>query len=212
MDILETLKKQWQTKEQELPSLSYSDIYAMMLKKSSSVVKWILLISIAELLFWIVLLFILPDSNKQMMQDMGIAKIVTYSNYIHFAIVGVFIYMFYKNYKKIQVTDSTKSLMRNILRVRKTVRYFVYYNIGMFILSSVIMNAFFYSQSDKLYDVMGFASKGVPQEGFATFFISIQIVVGILVVGLLVLFYWLIYGLLLKRLKRNYKELERIEL
>ncbi len=212
MDILETLKKQWQTREVELPKLSYSDIYQMLLKKSSSIVKWVLLISIAELLFWISLIFLTPDSNKQLMSDMGIGKIVNYSNYIHFTIVGVFIYLFYKNYKNIQVTDSTKTLMNNILKTRKTVRYFVYYNIGMFILSSILVDAYFYSKSEKLYEVMNFASKGIPQEGFATYFIIIQVLVGIIVAGLLILFYWLIYGLLLKRLKKNYKELEKIDL
>ena len=212
MDILETLKKQWQTREVELPKLSYSDIYQMLLKKSSSIVKWVLLISIAELLFWISLIFLTPDSNKQLMADMGIGKIVNYSNYIHFTIVGVFIYLFYKNYKNIQVTDSTKTLMNNILKTRKTVRYFVYYNIGMFILSSILVDAYFYSKSEKLYEVMNFASKGIPQDGFATYFIIIQVLVGIIVAGLLILFYWLIYGLLLKRLKKNYKELEKIDL
>ncbi len=212
MDTLETLKKQWQAREQELPKLSYSDIYQMLLKKSSSIVKWVLLISIAELIFWVSLIFLVPESNKQMMNDMGIGKIVDYSNYLHFTIVIGFIYIFYKNYKKIQVTDSTKTLMNNILRVRKTVRYFVYYNIGMFILSSIILDAYFYSRSDQLYEVMDFAAKGIPQDGFATYFIIAQIIVGVLVAGLLILFYWVIYGLLLKRLKRNYKELEKIEL
>ncbi len=212
MDILETLKKQWQTREVELPKLSYSDIYQMLLKKSSSIVKWVLLISIAELLFWISLIFLTPDSGKQLMADMGIGKIVNYSNYIHFAVVGVFIYLFYKNYKNIRVTDSTKTLMKNILKTRKTVRYFVYYNISMFILSSILVDAYFYSKSEKLYEVMNFASKGIPQEGFATYFIIIQILVGIIVAGMLILFYWLIYGLLLKRLKKNYKELEKIDL
>ncbi len=212
MDALETIKKQWQSKNTKFPKLSYSEIYQMLLKKSSSTVKWILLISVAELLFWISLIFLTPDSNKQLMADMGIGKIVNYSNYIHFTIVGVFIYLFYKNYKNIRVTDSTKILMSNILKTRKTVKYFVFYNIGMFLLSSVMVDAYFYSKSEKLYEVMNFASKGVPLEGFATYFIIAQILVGILVAGLLILFYWLIYGILLKRLKKNYKELEKIDI
>jgi hypothetical protein len=43
MDQLELLKKQWQSREQELPKLTYNDIYSMLLKKSSSIVKWIFL-------------------------------------------------------------------------------------------------------------------------------------------------------------------------
>ena len=52
MDDLDLLKQKWQSVEQELPKLSYTDIHQMLLKKSSSIVKWIFLISIAELLFW----------------------------------------------------------------------------------------------------------------------------------------------------------------
>jgi hypothetical protein len=211
MDTLEKLKKHWKSTSQEMPKLSYEEIYNMLLKKSSSVLKWILIISVAELLFWISILFIIPDQNIKIMQDMGVDTILNYANYLHFFIVGVFIYLFYKNYKNIQVTDTTKGLMKNILKARQTVRYFVYYNIGMFIVTSIALNTFFYKNSDQLYEVMDFAEKGVPKEGFANFYILTQIIAGVVILGLLLLFYWILYGFLLKRLKRNYKELEKIE-
>lgn len=212
MDQLEVFKKQWQDREQELPKLSYEAIYHMLLKKSSSIVKWIFLISIAELLFWITLTFLMPESQKVIMSEMGISDIIYYSNIFHFIIFGVFIFYFYKNYQSIQVTDNTKSLMKSILRTRKTVRYFVIYNVGMFVLSSLVLNVFFYNRSDQLYEVMDFAAQGVAQDNFASIFIISQILVGLAFVGVLILFYWLVYGILLKRLKRNYKELKKMEL
>jgi hypothetical protein len=142
---------------------------------------------------------------------MGIGKIMFYSNIFHFVIFGVFIFLFYKNYQSIQVTDNTKMLMQNILNTRKTVRYFVYYNLGMFVLISIAIDSYFYSRSHQLYEIMDFASKGVPEEGFANAFIISQIIVGLFVIGLLILFYWLVYGILLKRLKRNYKELKKMD-
>jgi len=211
MDELEKLKKEWQSREQDLPKISYNDIYKMLLKKSSSIVKWIFIISVAELLFWISLYFIIPEDNMKLIHDMGIGKLLYYSNIIHFTIFGIFIFYFYKNYRSIQVTDNIKMLMTNILKTRNTVRYFVYYNVGMFILSSIVIDSFFYSNSNKLYKVMDFASKGVPQENFAKVFIITQVLVGIAVIGLLLLFYWLVYGILLKRLKSNYKELQQME-
>jgi Na+/H+-dicarboxylate symporter len=33
----------------------------------------------------------------------------------------------------------------------------------------------------------------------------------VILIGVLILFYWVIYGLLLRRLKRNYRELKKIE-
>jgi len=211
MDQLDELKKEWQNREQELPKLSYNSIYNMLLKKSSSIVKWIFIISILELLFWIGLNLVIPEDNLKLINEMGIGDIMHYSNIVHFIIFGVFIFLFYKNHQSIKVTDSTKMLMQNILKTRKTVRYFVYYNVGMLASGLIITDIYFYSRSQKLYEIMNFASKGIPEKGFATTFIISQIIVGILVVGLLIAFYWMIYGILLKRLNNNYKELKKLD-
>ncbi len=211
MDELDKLKKEWQSRELDLPKMSYNDIYKMLLKKSSSIVKWIFIISLGELVFWLSLYFVIPDDNMKLMHDMGIGPFMYYTNIIHFIVFGTFIIFFYKNYRAIQVTDNTKKLMSNILKTRRTVRYFVIYNVGMFVLSSIFIDSFFYSNSNKLYKVMDFASKGVPQENFANVFIITQVLVGVAVIGLLILFYWLIYGILLKRLKSNYKELQKMD-
>ena len=48
VDELELLKKDWQKKDEYLPKLSYDEIYQMIWKKSSSIVKWIFYISIIE--------------------------------------------------------------------------------------------------------------------------------------------------------------------
>ena len=210
MDQLDKLKKEWQSREQELPKVSYNSIYKMLLKKSSSIVKWIFIISVIELLFWISLYFVVPEDNIEVMNEMGIGNIMLYSNIVHFIIFGIFIFIFYKNYQSIQVTDNTKVLMQNILNTRKTVRYFVYYNLGMFVLVSIAIDSYFYSRSHQLYEIMDFANKGIPEEGFATNFIISQIIVGVLVIGLLIVFYRLVYGILLKKLNRNYKELEKM--
>ena len=211
MDQLDKLKKEWQSREQELPKVSYNNIYKMLLKKSSSIVKWIFFISVIELFFWISLYFVIPEDNIELMNEMGIGNIMFYSNIVHFIIFGIFIFIFYKNYQSIQVTDNTKMLMQNILNTRKTVRYFVYYNLGMFVLVSIAIDSYFYSRSHQLYEIMDFANKGIPEEGFATNFIISQIIVGVLVIGLLIVFYRLVYGILLKKLNRNYKELEKMD-
>lgn len=52
MDELEFLKKDWQRKGEALPRLTFDEIYKMIWKKSSSIVKWIFYISILEFIFW----------------------------------------------------------------------------------------------------------------------------------------------------------------
>ena len=210
MDKLDKLKENWQSEEHELPKVSFDKIYKMLLKNSSSIVKWIFVISIIELLFWISLYFILPEDNINMMKELGLERVMYYCEIFHFFIFGIFIILFYKNYKSIQVTDSTNVLMQNILNTRKTVRYFVYYNVGMTIAFSVAIDTYLYNNSEKLYEVMDFAKQGIPKEGFANIFIISQIIVGFVIIALLILFYWLVYGILLKKLKGNYRELKKI--
>ena len=210
MDKLDKLKENWQSEEHELPKVSFDKIYKMLLKKSSSIVKWIFVISIIELLFWISLYFILPEDNINMMKELGLERVMYYCEIFHFFIFGIFIILFYKNYKSIQVTDNTNVLMQNILNTRKTVRYFVYYNVGTAIAMNVAINTYLLNDSDKLYKIMHSYNQDIPKEGFANIFLTSQIIVFLIVIGLLVLFYWLVYGILLKKLKRNYKELKKI--
>ena len=210
MDKLDKLKENWQSEEHELPKVSFDKIYKMLLKKSSSIVKLIFVISIVELLFWISLYFTVPEDNINMMKELGLEKVMYYSEIFHFFIFCIFIIFFYRNYKSIQVTDSTKVLMQNILNTRKTVRYFVYYNVGTTIALFIAIDTYLYNNSDKLYKIMYSYNQDIPKEGFANIFIISQIIVGLIVIGLLILFYLLVYGFLLKKLKGNYKELKKI--
>ncbi len=53
MDELDLLKKDWNKGDSKYPKLSYNEIYKMILKKSSSIVKWIFIISLLEFGFWL---------------------------------------------------------------------------------------------------------------------------------------------------------------
>jgi len=211
---LDLLKQKWQSVEQELPKLSYGDIHQMLLKKSSSIVKWIFLISIGELLFWTVLAFFVPESSKTINESMGLKTVFVVVNIVHYTIFAVFIYLFYKNYQSITVTDTIKDLMGSILSTRKTVKNFVIYNVSASILLLIGVNLFYYTKKDQLYTLMAENYEGygaIPKESFTSLFFIGQIIFGILLVGLILLFYRIIYGILLKRLQHNYTELEKME-
>ena len=215
MDQLETLKREWQAREQEFPQLTFQDIYQMLLKKSSSMVKWIFYISIGELVLWTVLSFFIPESSKEFTAEMGLTTTFRIVNGIGYVVFAIFIYLFYKNYQSIQVTDNVKSLMENILKTRRTVKYFVIYNIGTAIIFWAGVNVFYYMNKDRLYSLLSTMDENyaaIPIETFTTVFFVGQLVGGLVLIGLLLLFYRLIYGILLKRLKTNYKELKKMEI
>ncbi len=104
----------------------------MLHAKSSSNVKWIFIISILEILLWtlISLFFNTDDYLKKIKhEELDVYfEILTYFNY---AVILIFIYLFYKNYVAISTTVSTKQLMKDILKTRKTVQCYVWYNLGM---------------------------------------------------------------------------------
>src|SRR5690606_8635535 len=213
MDELELLNKQWQSKEQELPKLSFADIYKMLLKKSSSIEKWIFYISIAEIVFWTLLAFLVPESSTKFSDDIGLHNILLGVNILNYLVFGFFIILFYRNYRKISTTDSLKNLMGNILRTRKTVKYFVVYNITTSIMLIVGINIYYFLNQDIVFRFMteDYGIVNISQERFMKMFFAIQILFGILMIGFVMLFYRLVYGFLLRRLSKNYKELEKIE-
>nr|WP_299066823.1 hypothetical protein [uncultured Allomuricauda sp.] len=211
-DELELLKKDWQNKEDHLPKLSYDEIYKMIWKKSSSIVKWIFYISLIEFVFWagINIIFSDPESMQEL-KAMHIYNVMMVLNFINYAVILYFIYKFYKNYKKISFTDSSKKLMKTILDVKKTVTQYVWFNLIIFTVTLII----------SIYGVFIYGPEGkkiiesATQEGSETMFWFMIILISILFTAILLvliwLFYKLLYGILLKRLKQNYNELKKLE-
>ncbi|MBT0608408.1 hypothetical protein [Aequorivita echinoideorum] len=215
MDELDILKKKWQQQEETLPQLSYKDIYKMILKKSSSIVKWIFYISIAEIVLWTVLSFFVPESSKQINEKMGLDGVFLAFNIINYLIFIGFIILFYRNYIKIKVTDSIKELMQNIIKTRKTVKYFVIYSVSTSALLLIGTNIYYYFNQHQLFTLIDKYLQQNPnmtEEEFLQIFFIIQVVLGLIVIGIMLLFYRIVYGILLRRLHNNYKELEKIEM
>jgi hypothetical protein len=217
MDELELLKKDWQNKEEQLPKLSYNQIYTMIWKKSSSIVKWIFYISILELLFWVLMAIapFLVDSFYEKLgqiEDSSTKLFMLYSNIFTFGVIAVFIYFLYKAYRGISSADNVKSLMERILKTRKIVQYYVGYNLVMAVLVTLFTIYHMFTQDEKIMQLL----EGVREDGseFKFWFVVLLIsFLGLLfMVGFIWLFYRLIYGFLLKKLNRNYKELKKLKI
>jgi len=214
MDELELLKSRWRSQEQKLPRLTYDEIYKMLLKKSSSIVKWIFFISIGEMLLWTGLAFLVPESSQRFTNEVGLSDIMIIANVLFYLVFICFILLFYRNYRKISTTDTVKGLMENIIRTRRTVNYFIIYNLvstGVMLLG---VNIFYYNNQDLVFRLMVEDYGVLPtmdQNQFFTTFFLVQLILGAVVITLIFFFYKLVYGRLLKRLNKNYQELKKIE-
>ena len=211
MDELEILKKDWQ-KNQKFPKLSKKEIYRLLHKKSSSIVKWIFILSIIEFCFWTLISLLMKDSEAQQRFDSYdidyIIMPLIISGYI---ILAYFFVAFYKNYKKISSTDSVKLLMKNILNTRKTVKHYVLFNL-IFLYISIIVGIII--EVSNSVDLKLITAKFTDTEDYLIlygFVAILTLLMMVLLTGILLGFYYLVYGLLLKRLKKNYKVLQELE-
>lgn len=211
MKELDLLKKDWNKQNSDIPQLSYEDIYKLIHKKSSSIVKWIFIICVLELIFWSLLNFLIPESYLDIYEKFHLKKFLYVTQVLHYVILFIFIYLFYKNFKAISVDDSTNVLMKNILKTRKTVNYYVYYNIILYAIISIVFNITMFSQPDVLIEVMSPKNVDVDSATFINVMLIVQIATFFIICGLLWLYYRIIYGILLKRLNKNYKELESLD-
>ncbi|MFS4493995.1 hypothetical protein [Maribacter sp. 2308TA10-17] len=217
MDELELLKKDWQNKEEQLPKLSYNEIYTMIWKKSSSIVKWIFYISIVELVFWIVLNtapFLIDSYQNNINQlEIGYTKtFVIITSIITYGVILVFIFYLWKSYKAISAADNVKSLMERILRTRKIINYYVAYNIIIMFLATIyaLINAF--TNDDKIVKILDAVKEDGSELKLWLVMIGITLLGLAVTVGFIWLFYRLIYGFLLRKLNRNYRELKKLEI
>lgn len=209
MDELELLKKGW-NKQPEHKKLSITEINPMLHKKSSSIVKTLFYVSLAELLFWILvntIPYFTSDAYKKRLDDVFTNDTVfTGLTVFSYAVILLFVYLLYRSYRSISVTDSTKKLMESILRTRKIVKYYVLYNLIVAGASLLIGFYLAFTQNEELaQQVAHFSRKEII---VVTAIIVISTVVLIFVIWL---FYRLIYGFLLRRLNKNYRELKQLE-
>ena len=211
MNELKRLKKDWK-ENQKFPKISKKEIYGLLHKKSASVVKWIFIISIIEFSFWTLLSLIFKDNEAQRRFEQYEMDHITMPLIIfgYVALIYFFI-LFYGNYKSISTTVNSKELMEKILKTRKTVKYYVIFNL-LFLCISIIIGI--YIELNNSPDINLITSGFTKKEDYYIWYLIIIVITILAIVcitALFILWYYLLYGLMLKKLKKNYKYLKKIE-
>ena len=202
MDELDLLKKHW-NQHQEFPKINKDGIRQMLHKSSSSIVKWIFIVCCLELCLFIGLTIFLPTEKERFEIFQVIDLLFEICSY---GIVLYFLWTFYKHMNEIKSTQNTKALIENILQVRKSAEKYIQLN--LMLMNLVIGTALLSVLYEKWYD---------QAQANMTFYSSIIILIIVLGVFAWLLnklikgYYHLIYGLLLKKLNKNYEELIKLE-
>ena len=217
MEELDLLKKAWQKDSHTYEQISEVEIYKMLHTKSSSIVKWIFYISLFELGFGFILGLVLSFTkydtrNVELLKKWNIYEVYIGFSILIYLVVFYFIYKFYLMYKNISVVDNTKQLLSSILKTRKVVKNYVIFNLSTF--AFLFITIFSLGLYHGYIDAMmknGVEHPVIPVKK-ALICIFIVVIVTIVLTFLVWLFYRLLYGILLRKLKRNYEELKKIDL
>jgi hypothetical protein len=215
---IDDFKKTWQ--EQEVQSkYGNSEILEMLNRKSRNYVKYILWISVAEFLFFCGLsLFYLLRSEEtnsflRIMESIGVTKtpelekdfsrLYYILKIVSLVVTAFFVVKFYLNFRKINVEANLKKFIEQIMTFRKTVNLFILTNIVLLILFTATLTLFVFQVLTQ--------QKVHPEES-----VLIGMGLGILIttvlsIGLIWLYYRLVYGIIMQRLGKNLEQLKEID-
>ncbi|MDN3606494.1 beta-carotene 15,15'-monooxygenase [Kaistella yonginensis] len=215
---LDSFKETWQQQPVQ-PKYDSSDIESMLNKSSRNYVKYILWISVVEfILILIANLYytFLGEDTADLMSVLGKLGINNSSNFestisqlyfvlkmVSLGLTGIFVFLFYQNYRKIKIESNLKKLILQIFTFKKTVQLFILANIGLVILFTLILGLF-------TFLVLAEQNIALTNPTLIGFIAGLALTMGISVV-LIWIYYRLVYGFILRRLGKNLEQLQNIE-
>lgn len=215
---LDSFKETWQQQPVQ-PKYDTSEIESMLNKSSRNYVKYILWISLVE--FVLILganlyyTFLGEDTTDliSVLGKLGIDNSDQFQNtltqlylslkMVSLALTGIFVYLFYQNYRKINIEANLKKLILQIIKFKKTVQLFIVANIALVILFTLILGIFTFS-------VLAQQNIKLTNPTLIGFIAGLGLTMGISVV-LIWIYYRVVYGFILRRLGKNLEQLQNID-
>lgn len=215
---LDSFKKTWQEQPVQ-QKYDNSEILQMLNRKSRNYVKYIFWISVVEFLFFSIMgvfYFMKGDESNsflKLLERLGAQKTPEVENSfeiiyviiksLSLLITAYFVYKFYQNYRQIKIEENLKGLITRIIHFKKTVNAFILISIVLLVVvTSIFIGFIFYSLNSQSIEVNTSTLTGV----------LIGIVLSTaLTVTLVWLYYKLVYGIIMRKLDKNLKQLKDID-
>lgn len=211
MNELDLLKTHWQ-KDQDYIKFKKEDILGMLHKSSSSIVKWILIISILE---FIVISYYTISNYRNEPEAFTIYEVVF--QIISYIVLIVFVCLFLIQYRKIKNFVNTKILSREILKTSRLAMNYVITNFVLlgtqFTLGLTLgthFNEFKKGYEEGYND--GYGSEEIVVSPINDILMWVLFIIVLAFIFLLLYAYYRIVIIrLTKKLNKNYEELIAIE-
>ena len=211
------LKSLWQSQEVE-KTYDTDEIFKMIHRKSVNSVQWLFIITLIEVLIGIGLSVwtFISGKNLYINENMKVASeemLTKYENFSHLGLVGSFLIfgITYFYYKKISSSLSVSELMQSIMKFRKIVVGFIIVWVSITLILSI---PYMMELSAQIY--LHTPKAGHLPENDAVHMakkvgLTVTIVTAVVILLFSAVYYGIIYGVFLRRLGKNLKELKSIE-
>jgi len=200
MKELELLKKDWDKNEDAFKDYSEYEIYTMIKHKSVSVAKTLFLIGLIEIVLWSVYGYINGEFPY--------LRAVLFSGFIILAVLL---------FRRLKTGNDSLSLMKNILNIRKLILGYAAISFFLIILDNLIhfdlyTRDFMAGAKDgwnKGHNIIVHTNPGtmVPEWGNYAVFLFFMLLAFFIIYAV----YKRTYGKILSDLRKNYRDLSRIE-
>lgn len=100
--------------------------------------------------------------------------------------------------------------MEKIIRTRKTVKYYIIFGLSFLFVTCLMFIVSIYL-NDHILEVFPTENTDVSEEKFKSIMLWAMSIFTVVFVAIMGGIYFLLYGLLLRKLNRNYKELKQLE-
>jgi len=204
MDELKLLKNKWANQKFD-KQYSAEELNGLIQKKSKSSIKYIFYLSVAEFFLYISIPFIVPNYYESFdyYKSLNLYEFSIATSVIGYILLLYFMLRFFRNYKRISVTDSVKGHLSTILNTRRAVNQYIYFSLGILLVFLCVV----------MYSALLFDENLIALQEKKDSIVMIIFIIGLvisLIIGVFGLLYYFLYGRLLNPLKKNEKELMNI--
>ena len=205
MDEFKSLKEKWANQKFD-KQYTVEELNGFLQKKSKTSIKWIFYLSVAEFFLYMSFPFIIPNyyESFEYYKSLNLFEFSIATSIIGYIILVYYMLRFFKNYRRISVTDSVKGHLSTILNTRRAVNQYIYFNLGILLIFLIVVMFSAFKLDENLI--------ALQQENNSV--IMIVFIIGLLVsliIGVFGLLYYFVYGRFLNPLKKNEKELMNID-
>lgn len=216
-DELDDLKSLWQNQTDE-KSYDKDQIFKMIHRKSKNSVQWLFYITLAELALAIVFSIWAIISGTNMISEhlkevMNEETLKSYDYISHISLVGscIFVAITFFYFRKISAQLSVKSLIDKIIEFRKVLSWLI---ILWVVLSLAFIFPMYVEMGQQVfmhdYDKGNMSAEEIEKTAKGVG-VGLAAVSSFVIILFSVLYYGIIYGIFLRRLGKNLKELKKIE-